>query len=384
MSLRPSRRGIVPPFIAMDVLRAATEREAQGGDVIHLEVGQPGSPAPQAVRDAARDALERAPIGYTDALGIAPLRRAIAAHYLAQYGVPVERDEVVVTTGSSAGFLLAFLAAFEPGERVGLAVPGYPAYRNLLRALSIEPVPIAVGENSHYQPTPERVADAGPLDGLVIASPANPTGAMIGAADLSRLVAYCRDRQIRLVSDEVYHGITYETPVATARVYGREAIVVNSFSKYYCMTGWRLGWMLVPPDLARSVDCLAQNFYISPPALSQLAALPAFACRDELDAHVTRYRVNRDLLIEALAAAGLRRLAPADGAFYLYADVSSLTDDSEDLCRRLLAATGVAITPGRDFDPIHGGTSVRLSFAGSTEDIVEAARRLSEWLKRGG
>jgi aspartate/methionine/tyrosine aminotransferase len=368
----------------MDVLRAATLREARGADVIHLEVGQPGSPAPQAVRDAARHALDRAPIGYTDALGIAPLRQAIAAHYRAQYGIPVEPDEVVVTTGSSAAFLLAFLAAFEPGERVALAVPGYPAYRNILGALGIEPVPIEVGENSRYQPTPERCADAGPLDGLVIASPANPTGTMIGAADLSRLVAFCRDRQIRLVSDEIYHGITYETQAATARAYGREAIVVNSFSKYYCMTGWRLGWMLVPPDLARSVDCLTQNFYISPPALSQLAAIPAFGCRHELDGHVARYRVNRDILIDALAAAGLRRLAPADGAFYLYADVSSLTDDSEDLCCRLLAATGVAITPGRDFDPIHGGGSVRLSFAGSTEHIVEAARRLSDWLKRGG
>jgi aspartate/methionine/tyrosine aminotransferase len=365
----------------MDVLRAATQLEARGGDVIHLEVGQPGSPAPHAVRDAARDALERAPIGYTDALGIASLRQAIAAHYRAQYGVSVEPDEVVVTTGSSAAFLLAFLAAFEPGARVGLAIPGYPAYRNILGAVGIEPVPIEVGENSHYQPTPERVADAGPLDGLVIASPANPTGTMIGAAALSRLVAFCRNRQIRLVSDEIYHGITYESPAATARAYGREAIVVNSFSKYYCMTGWRLGWMLVPPDLTRSVDCLAQNFYISPPALSQLAAIPAFDCRDELDGHVARYRVNRDILIEALAAAGLRRLAPAEGAFYLYADVSSLTDNSGDLCRRLLAATGVAITPGRDFDPIHGDAWVRLSFAGAAEDIVEAARRLSGWLK---
>jgi aspartate/methionine/tyrosine aminotransferase len=368
----------------MDVLRAANSREAQGGDVIHLEVGQPGSPAPQAVRDAARRALEGAAIGYTDALGIAPLRQAIAAHYRAQYGVPVEPDEVVVTTGSSAAFLLAFLAAFEPGERVGLAFPGYPAYRNILGALGLEPVPIEVGENSHYQPTVERVADAGPLDGLVVASPANPTGTMIAAAALARLVAYCRERQIRLVSDEIYHGITYETPAATARAYGREALVVNSFSKYYCMTGWRLGWMLVPPDLARSVDCLSQNFYISPPALSQLAAIAAFACRDELDSHVARYRVNRDVLIDALAGAGLRRLAPADGAFYLYADVSSLTDDSEDLCRRLLAATGIAITPGRDFDPIHGGGWVRLSFAGATEQIVEAARRLSDWLKRSG
>jgi aspartate/methionine/tyrosine aminotransferase len=382
MSLRASRRGLVPPFIAMDVLRAANEREAAGAGVIHLEVGQPGSSAPEAVLEAARRALTNEPIGYTDALGIAPLRQAIAAHYLAQYGVAVDPAEVAVTTGSSAAFLLAFLAAFEPGDRVGLAIPGYPAYRNILSALGIEPVLIAVGQNAHYQPSPEQLAGLGRLDGLIIASPANPTGTMIGAADLARLAAWCRDRGIRLVSDEIYHGITYETPAATARAFGREAIIVNSFSKYYSMTGWRLGWMLVPPDLARSVECLAQNFYISPPALSQTAALPVFGCRAELDRHVARYRINRDLLVRALGAAGLTRFAPAEGAFYLYVDISSLTRDSEGFCRRLLAETGIAVTPGLDFDPIDGGGWVRLSFAGSTDDVAEAARRLEDWLPR--
>jgi aspartate/methionine/tyrosine aminotransferase len=382
MTLRAARRGIVPPFIAMDVLRAANEREAGGADVIHLEVGQPGSSAPEPVLEAARRALTSAQIGYTDALGIAPLREAIAAHYRAQYGVLVDPAEIVVTTGSSAAFQLAFLAAFEPGDRVGLAVPGYPAYRNILTALDIEPVLIAVGENAHYQPTPELLAEAGRLDGLIIASPANPTGTMIGAADLARLAAWCGDRGIRLISDEIYHGITYETAAATARAYGREAVIVNSFSKYYSMTGWRLGWMLVPPDLARSVECLAQNFYISPPALSQLAALPVFGCRAELDAHVVRYRQNRDLLIGTLADAGLTRLAPAEGAFYLYVDISSLTRDSAEFCRRLLAETGVAVTPGLDFDPIDGGGWVRLSFAGATEDVTEAAHRLANWLTR--
>jgi aspartate/methionine/tyrosine aminotransferase len=366
----------------MDVLRAANEREATGADVIHLEVGQPGSSAPARVLEAARNALAGERIGYTDALGIAPLRQAIAGHYSAQYGVAVDPAEVVVTTGSSAAFLLAFLAAFEPGDRVGLAVPGYPAYRNILTALEIEPVLVEVGENSHYQPTPELLVDAGSLDGLIIASPANPTGTMIGAADLARLAGYCRDGGIRLVSDEIYHGITYETAATTARAFGRDAIVVNSFSKYYCMTGWRLGWMLVPPDLARSVECLAQNFYISPPALSQFAALPVFGCRAELDVHVARYRANRDLLISTLSRAGLTRVAPADGAFYLYVDISSLTGDSESFCRRLLAETGVAVTPGLDFDPINGSGRVRISFAGSSEDIVEAARRLERWLSR--
>jgi aspartate/methionine/tyrosine aminotransferase len=384
MSLRPSRRGLVPPFVAMDVLRAANERAAAGADVIHLEVGQPGSSAPEPVLEAAQRALDGEPIGYTDALGIASLREAIAAHYQAQYGVGVDPCEVVVTTGSSAAFLLAFLAAFEPGDRVGLAVPGYPAYRNTLTALGIEPVLIAVGENAHYQPNPELLADLGALNGLIVASPANPTGTMIGAADLERLAAYCRDRGIRLVSDEIYHGITYDTPGATARAFGQEAVVVNSFSKYYCMTGWRLGWMLVPPDLARAVECLAQNFYISPPALSQLAALPVFGCRCELDGHVARYRLNRDLLIGALNTAGLTRFAPAEGAFYLYVDISKLTRDSAEFCRRLLAETGVAVTPGLDFDPIDGGGWVRLSFAGSTEDVAEAARRIEGWLPRAG
>jgi aspartate/methionine/tyrosine aminotransferase len=380
MSLRASRRGLVPPFIAMDVLRAANEREAGGADVIHLEVGQPGSPAPEPVLEAARLALKSARIGYTDALGIAPLRDAIAAHYQAQYEVSVDPAEVAVTTGSSAAFQLAFLAAFEPGDRVGVAIPGYPAYRNILTALDIEPVLIAAGENAHYQPTPELLADVGRLDGLIVASPANPTGTMIHAVDLARLAEYCREHRIRLISDEIYHGITFETAAVTARAYGTEAVIINSFSKYYSMTGWRLGWMLVPPDLARSVECLAQNFYISPPALSQLAALPVFGCRTELDAHVGRYRQNRDLLIRALVDAGLSRFAPAEGAFYLYVDISSLTPDSADFCRRLLAETGVALTPGLDFDPVDGGSWVRLSFAGATEEVAEAARRLANWL----
>ena len=384
MTLRPSRRGLVPPFIAMDVLRAANERETAGADVIHLEVGQPGTSAPEPVLEAARRALTSERIGYTDALGIAPLRQAIAANYQAQYGIAVDPGEIVVTTGSSAAFLLAFLAAFEPGDRVGVAVPGYPAYRNILTALQIEPVLIAVGQNAHYKPTPELLADAGALDGLIVASPANPTGTMIGATDLSRLTTYCRDRGIRLVSDEIYHGITYETAATTARVFGREAVIINSFSKYYSMTGWRLGWMLVPPDLARSVECLAQNFYISPPALSQIAALPIFGCHAELDGHVARYRTNRDLLVRTLSTAGLTRFAPAEGAFYLYVDISDLTRDSESFCRRLLAETAVALTPGLDFDPINGGGWVRFSFAGSTEDVAEAARRLADWLPQVG
>ncbi len=384
----PSRRGLVPPFIAMDVLRAANAREAAGYSVIHLEVGQPGTAAPAAVLDAARAALARDRIGYTDALGIAKLREAIARDYRDRYGLAVDPGEIVVTTGSSAAFQLAFLAAFEPGDRVALASPGYPAYRNILTALGLEPVLIEVGPNAHYQPNPELLASqldrAGDIAGLIVASPANPTGTMIPAADLARLALWCQERGVRLVSDEIYHGITYESPAQTARAFGNQAIVINSFSKYYSMTGWRLGWMVAPPDLARSIECLAQNFYISPPALSQLAALAVFDCRAELDLHVARYRANRDRLIAMLRHAGLTRFAPAEGAFYLYVDVSALTRDSEEFCRRMLAETGVATTPGRDFDPVHGGDWIRLSFAGSSEDIAEAATRLAEWLPRAG
>ena len=384
MTLRASRRGLVPPFIAMDVMRAANARESAGERIVHLEVGQPGTPAPQAVRDAARRALDDNKIGYTDAEGIPQLREVIAADYRERYGVVVEPAEIAVTTGSSAAFQLAFLAAFEPGDRVALAAPGYPAYRNILSALGLETVLIEVGENAHYQPNPELLADYPDLAGVIVASPANPTGTMIAPAELRRLSDYCRERGIRLVSDEIYHGITYEGVAQTARAYGREAIIVNSFSKYYSMTGWRLGWMLVPPDLARSVECLAQNFYISPPALSQLAAIAAFGCRDELDAHVARYRANRDLLIATLKKAGLSRFAPAEGAFYLYVDVSALTPDSGEFCRRLLAEAGIAATPGRDFDPIHGDDWVRFSFAGSSDDIAEAAHRLAAWLPKQG
>ncbi|HVC57252.1 MAG TPA: aminotransferase class I/II-fold pyridoxal phosphate-dependent enzyme [Stellaceae bacterium] len=384
MSLSPSRRGLVPPFIVMDVMRAANQREAAGHHVIHLEVGQPGTPAPPQVLEAARAALAENRIGYTDALGIAPLRAAIARHYREQYGVAVDAGEIVVTTGSSAAFQLAFLAAFDPGQRVALATPGYPAYRNILAALGLEPVLIEVGENAHYQPNPDLLAAAGDIAGLIVASPANPTGTMIPAADLARLAAYCRERGIRLVSDEIYHGITYESAATTARAVGREAIIINSFSKYFSMTGWRLGWMVVPPDLARSVECLAQNFYISPPTLSQLAALPAFGCRAELDGHVARYRANRDRLIATFSKAGLTHLAPAEGAFYLYVDVSSVTRDSAALCRRMLDEISVATTPGGDFDPLHGDKWLRLSFAGPEADIAEAAHRLQEWLPRAG
>jgi len=380
MALKLGRRGQVPPFIAMDVLRAANERAAAGADVLHLEVGQPSTPAPAAVLAAARIALGAETLGYTDALGLPALREAIAAHYRDAYGVAVEPARVVVTTGSSGAFLLAFLAAFDPGDRVAMAAPGYPAYRNILTALDLVPVELPAGPAERYQMTFELLrSHAGRLDGLIVASPANPTGTMIAPDELAALARYCRDMGIRFVSDEIYHGIVYGARAATALATSAEAIVVNSFSKYFSMTGWRLGWMVVPPDMLRAVECLAQNLYISPPALSQHAALAAFGCRAELDANVARYAANRALLLAELPKAGFTRFAPADGAFYLYADVAHLTNDSPEFCRRMLREIGVACTPGIDFDPARGHASLRISFAGSTEAMEEAARRLKSW-----
>ena len=376
--MKQARRGAIPPFFVMEVMRAATERERAGGEVLHLEVGQPATSAPAGVVAAARAALDEQ-LGYVDALGTPALRAAIARHYRDAYRLDLPAHRVVVTTGSSGGFVLAFLAAFDAGDRVAMVTPGYPCYRNILTALGVVPVEIPVGPETGFQPTPALLDAVGPLDGLVVASPANPTGSMIGRDALRDLARACADRGIRLISDEIYHGITYGEPAVTALEMSDDVIVLNSFSKYFSMTGWRLGWLVVPESLLRSIECLAQNLFISAPSLSQLAACAAFECRAELDGHVARYARNRALLLEELPKAGLDRLAPAEGAFYLYADVSDRTDDSEAWCRRLLAETGVAITPGIDFDPERGRRFVRISFSGATDSIAEAARRLRAW-----
>jgi len=384
VTLKVAKRGLVAPFIVMDVLRAANARAATGADVLHLEMGQPATGAPQAVIAAARRMLDTDPLGYTEARGLAALRERIAAYYRQTQDLDVDPDRIVVTTGASGGFVLGFIAGFDPGDRVALADPGYPAYRNILTALGIEPVPLPAGPDTRFQPSIALLEKAGKLDGLIVASPSNPTGTMLSADELRALTEYCAVRGIRLVSDEIYHGITYGAPAVSALRFTDRAVVVNSFSKYFSMTGWRIGWMVLPIDDAytRAVECLAQNLYISPPTLSQFAAAAAFDCSAELDANVARYAANRKILLDELPRAGLDRLAPADGAFYLYADVRQLTNDSEEFCRRMLEETGVATAPGTDFDQGRGRGYVRFSFAGATADMTEAAKRLKAWLPK--
>ncbi|GGS20162.1 MULTISPECIES: pyridoxal phosphate-dependent aminotransferase [Actinokineospora] len=377
-----AERADIPPFHVMDVVSAANARQRSHGDVISLAAGQPSTGAPAAVRRAAAEAIDAGPLGYTEQVGIPELRQAIAAHYR-RYDLDIAESDVIVTTGSSGGFLLAFLAAFDAGDRVALARPGYPAYRNILSALGCEVVDLPCGADVRFQPTVAMLEEAGPLDGVIVASPANPTGTVLDAAELAAIATWCAERGVRLISDEIYHGISYGVPTACAWESSREAVVVNSFSKYFGMTGWRLGWLLVPPGLHRAVDRLTGNFHLCAPAIAQHAAVAAFtpATYAELDTHVTRYRTNRDILIAGLADLGVTEVAPADGAFYAYADVSHLTDDSMDFCKRLLADTGVAIVPGIDFDPVAGRRFVRLSFAGSTEDVREALARIGGWLR---
>ncbi|MCW2845802.1 MAG: aminotransferase, partial [Nocardioides sp.] len=353
--------------------------------------GQPSTGAPAPVRDEAIRLLGTGdPLGYTPATGILELREAIAGHHRRTHGIEVSADDVVVTTGSSGGFLLAFLAAFESGDRVAMARPGYPCYRNVLTALGCEVVEIPTGPDTRFQPTVEQVAAlhadlGGDLRGLVVASPANPTGTMLLPAELAALATWCEENGVQLISDEIYHGIEYaplngHAPLArSAWGTSREAVVFSSFSKYFSMTGWRIGWMLVPQRLRRAVDVLTGNFTICPPVVAQWACLAAFddASYAELDGHVARYADNRRLLLDGLPALGITELAPADGAFYVYADVGHLTDDTMRFCHELLARTGVAVAPGIDFDTVDGSRFVRLSFAGPGADIERALRRLS-------
>jgi aspartate/methionine/tyrosine aminotransferase len=379
----PSRRSAIAPFIVMEVLAAANARAAAGAGVLHLEVGEPGGGAPPAAVAAATAALQRGGCGYTEAFGLPALRRRIGEHYRTTYDATVDPARIAVTVGASGAFILAFLAAFDAGDRVIVTEPGYPAYRNILAALDIEVVALPTTVETRFQPTPELLEHVrGPIHGLVLASPSNPAGTMLHRHELERLAAWSRRRGVRLVSDEIYHGITYGEPAETVLAFDQDAIVVNSFSKYFCMTGWRLGWLVLPPDLITAATRLAQNLFIAAPTVSQHAALGAFADLPELERRLERYRRNRAHLLEALPAVGLARLAPADGAFYVYVDVSAFSDDSVQLCHRLLEETGVAVTPGVDFDPPRGHHYVRLSFAGAEAEVAEACERLCAWFRR--
>jgi aspartate/methionine/tyrosine aminotransferase len=382
LGMLASRRSAVAPFIVMDVMQAAAAREALGHRVIHMEVGQPGTPAPRAARAAAGRALEHETLGYTVALGLPELRARIAHHYAERYEVAVSPERVVVTTGSSAGFVLAFLALFDAGAKVALPSPGYPCYRHILSALGQTPMLLPTDSTSRWMPTATQIEDAvvrEAIAGLVIASPANPTGTMLEASRLAELVAACRRHRLWLVSDEIYHGLTYGMAEHTALEHSADVVVVNSFSKYFSMTGWRVGWLVVPEGLVRPIERLAQNLYISPPTIAQVAAIGAFDGSEELEANKAVYAANRALLLDEFAKAGLERIVPADGAFYLYVDISDFAADSVAFTREMLQETGVAATPGVDFDAERGNRFVRFCYAGTTADMAEAARRLKAW-----
>ncbi len=382
---QPSARSSVSPFIAMEVLSAAVDRERAGHRVIHMEVGQPGANAPTPVLEAARRALDGR-LGYTEALGIRPLREAIAAHYARTYGIEVASDRIAVTAGSSGAFNLAFLAAFAPGDRIAMPTPGYPAYRNLMTALGLEAVEIECGPETRWALTPEMIARAHaekPLAGVLVASPANPTGTMYTPEALDALVKAADDLGLWFISDEIYHGLVYNGAQATALTSSDRAIVVNSFSKYYCMTGWRIGWMVMPEVLIKPIDRLAQNLTLSNNEISQRAALAAFSpeATVELDVVKAGYAANRAYLLGELPRLGFDDLLPVDGAFYAYASVARFSNDSLDFVRRMLNEAGVAATPGPDFDAARGHGYIRFSFAGTRADMEEAVDRMGRWLR---
>ena len=380
-----SNRSAVEPFHAMDVLAEATRRRDAGHPVISMAVGQPAHPAPKAALDAARNALEHGRLGYTDALGTLSLRTAIAAHYQKRHGIVLDPQRIAVTTGSSAGFNLAFLALFDPGDCVAIARPGYPAYRNILAALGLTVVEVEANVESGFTLTPENLARAAakigrPLKGVLLASPANPTGTVTGRAGLKALADYCRTENIAFISDEIYHGLTFAGEEASALEVTDDVVIINSFSKYYCMTGWRIGWMVLPEKQVRGFERIAQSLYISPPELSQIAAEAALGAQAELDGYKAAYAANREMLLKRLPEIGFTIASPMDGAFYAYADVSRFTNDSMAFARRMLAEINVAATPGFDFDPLEGHRTMRFSYAGSTGDMVEAVDRIARWI----
>jgi len=382
MGLKVSSRSTVDAFRVMDVMRAAQDAENEGRAVYHLEVGQPGTPAPRAARDAVKQALDQQTLGYTMALGMDDLRAGISDLYQRWYGHTLPPSQIAVTQGASGAFALAFLTAFDAGDTVALATPGYPCYRNILNALGLKSVEIMTGPETKYQPTVEALkALPAPIDGLIIASPSNPTGSMLAPNDFRAISDWCREQGVRLVSDEIYHGLTYGTPETTAVAINPDAIVVNSFSKYFSMTGWRVGWLVMPEDMMRPLERLQGNMTICTPAVSQIAALGALQAVDELEALKDGYRRNRAVLQQALIDGGVTEISAPDGAFYFYADVSHLTGDAVEFCTRILDETGIAITPGADFDTQRGQRFIRLSYCTDEQSVQTAAGLLTRWLR---
>lgn len=385
MTLKVGKGAAAPPFLVMDVIAAANARQAalpQGAPpIIRMEVGQPGTGAPAGAVAAAQAALSHGhPLGYTEAFGLRPLRQRIAGHARDWYGLALPIERIAVTVGASGGFLLAFLAAFDAGDRIAMAAPYYPPYVNILTALGMRPVILDAGPDTRFQPTVAMLERLDPPpDGLIVASPCNPAGTMLHRDELASIAAWCERHGVRLISDEIYHGLNYDRPVASAAEFSPSAVVVNSFSKYFSMTGWRIGWLVLPPDLVRPVECLAQNMFISAPHVSQVAAEAAFDCHAELQANIARYRRARDHLLAALPTAGFSRLSPAEGAFYLFADISDRSNDSVEFCARMLREAGVAATPGVDFDQARGNRFLRFSYCGSEADMQAAAERLRGW-----
>ncbi len=377
--MRNSTRSAVDPFIVMDVMQAATAAEEAGRHIIHMEVGQPGTGAPKGAAEALTKAMGEGALGYTVALGLPALRKRIAQMYGEWYNVDLDPARVVITPGSSGGFLLAFTALFDSGDRVGIGAPGYPSYRQILRALGMQPVDLPAAPENRYQPVAADFAGED-LRGLLVASPANPSGTMLDKPALNALTDACSANEMSFISDEIYHGIEYDKKAVTALEVTDDCYVINSFSKYFSMTGWRVGWMVVPEDQVRVVERIAQNMFICAPHASQIAALAAMDCDDELQANLAVYRRNRDLMIDGLKEAGFTDIAPPDGAFYVYADVSRFTDDSRAFAAEILDKAGVAVTPGLDFDPARGHKTLRFSYARSTSDMEEGIARLKAFM----
>ena len=376
-----SKRSQVSPFIVMDIMREANELEAMGKSIIHMEVGQPSTSAPRQALRTAEKVLLQERLGYTEALGDIDLRKKISQFYIARYNLEIDFNRIIVTTGASGGLQLAFLSLFDAGDRVALTEPCYPGYRNMLSSMNIEIEKLSIGPEYDFRLNVEILEKmSNRIDGLIMSSPGNPTGSMTKAEQLKLIVSWCQENQVKLISDEIYHGIEYEEPAITAVNLDNASIVINSFSKYFSMTGWRLGWMVVPENMIRTIERLAQNLFISPPTISQLAALGSLDSLEELNQTVARYKKNRELMIARLPEFGLSKFAPIDGAFYAYVDVSNFADNSENFCREMLREIGVAITPGIDFDRENGMRYVRFCFSGLTEEINEAMNRLSNWL----